>query len=83
MNIATAVGDGSLNEIDIGGVVLHKEYFFHCGSPSFSRRVLNTAKGVCKEGVKRPARISLGSPPATATGSGKENSASALRWGER
>jgi hypothetical protein len=34
MNIRAAVFHYPANEIDIGGIVLHKEYFFHCGAPS-------------------------------------------------
>jgi hypothetical protein len=52
MNIRATVGDGPLNKIDIGRVVLHKEYVFHCGSPSsYSLRVHATGKGAWTEGL--------------------------------
>jgi hypothetical protein len=38
-NIVATVSDGLLNEIDIGGVIFHQEYFFHCGTP-FSSSIL-------------------------------------------
>src|SRR5438128_10287611 len=50
-NIGATLGEGLLHEIDIGGVILHQEYFFHYGAPSCSsRRVHATGKGAYTEG---------------------------------
>src|SRR3989442_13379636 len=54
MKIRATVFHYPANEIDIGGVVLHKEYVFHCGSPPcFSLRGLTTLKRGCKKGGKK------------------------------
>src|SRR5438552_17955160 len=58
MNITTAVFGCPANEIDTGGVVLHKEYVFHCGSPSSSSlRVHATRKRAWTEGEAVATRV--------------------------
>src|SRR6267378_2880235 len=52
MNIRATVFHYPTNEIDISGVVLHKEYFSHRGTPSSSLRVLITLKAPWTEGEK-------------------------------